>query len=253
MAETEAIAGTLRGFDSVFFDCDSTLSTVEGIDELARMKGRSEEIAALTEAAMAGEVPLESVYGRRLSLLMPTESEVTALAELYQDNVVGDARAVVRALVAAGKNVFIVSGGFLCAVRRFGEWLGVPADNIRAVPVGQAAESPLARSDGKPLIIGQLLQDRPGRSVLVGDGASDLEARGVVDLFVGYTGVVERRRVVDESDVLITGESLAPVLGLALTEAEESALLASEHATVVSESRARIEAGELAVKRGSNP
>ncbi|MEN8234722.1 MAG: HAD-IB family phosphatase [Actinomycetota bacterium] len=243
----------LRGFDSVIFDCDSTLSTIEGIDELARLKDYSEEVAALTEAAMTGDVPLESVYGRRLAMLTPTESEVAALADLYRSNVVTDAREVIRALRAAEKDVFIVSGGFLCAVRPFGEWLGVSADNIRAVPVEEAANSPLARSDGKPLIIGQLLQGRPGRSALVGDGASDLEARDVVDLFIGYTGVVERQRVVDESDVLVTGESLAPVLGLVLTEAEQTALLDSEHAIVVRGSRARIEAGELIIKRGDRP
>ncbi len=242
---------TARGFDFVFFDCDSTLSKIEGIDELARIKGHSEEVAAMTAAAMAGDVPLEHVYGRRLAMLSPTESDAVALAALYRRNVVRDAREVITALQASGKDVFIVSGGLLEAVRPFGEWLGVPTGNIHAVPVEGVANSPLTRSDGKPRVVGDLLRDRCGRSMFVGDGASDLAAGDVVDLFVGFTGVTERQFVVEESEVLVTGESLAPITGLVLTEWEEAALLDTEHATLIQESRARIKAGELVLMRGS--
>lgn len=249
MPEADALR-SLRGFDNVIFDCDSTLSRIEGIDELARMKDCSEEVAALTEAAMAGDVPLEGVYGRRLAMLTPTETEVAALEAAYRANVVGDAREVIQALWAVGKEVFIVSGGLAPAVEPFGEWLGIPATNIRAVPLADAANALLARSDGKPVVITELLRGRHGRTLLVGDGASDLEAYDAVDLFVGYTGAVARPRVVEESDVLITGDSLAPVLGVALTRPEEVDLLDSEHAGVVVESRARIESGELRIRRG---
>ena len=57
------------GFDFVFFDCDSTLSTVEGIDELARLKGKLDEVKAMTDAAMDGEVYLDDVYDRLLAAL----------------------------------------------------------------------------------------------------------------------------------------------------------------------------------------
>ena len=52
----------------VCFDCDSTLSKIEGIDELAKLAGLGEEMARLTDAAMNGVVPLEAVYEKRLSL-----------------------------------------------------------------------------------------------------------------------------------------------------------------------------------------
>ena len=48
-----------RGYDFIFFDCDSTLSTIEGIDELARMKGKFDEVKSMTDAAMEGEVYLQ--------------------------------------------------------------------------------------------------------------------------------------------------------------------------------------------------
>ena len=94
-----------------------------------------EEIKALTDAAMNGDVRLEEVYERRLDMLQPTREEVAALADRYRENVVTDARELVGALQAAGREVFIVSGGLADAVVPFGAWLGVPEDHIRAVGV----------------------------------------------------------------------------------------------------------------------
>ena len=61
-------------FDAVCFDCDSTLSRIEGINELARRAGCEAEIASLTEAAMNGDTPLEEIYGKRLDILQPVQS-----------------------------------------------------------------------------------------------------------------------------------------------------------------------------------
>ncbi|HQV29723.1 MAG TPA: HAD-IB family phosphatase, partial [Thermoflexales bacterium] len=120
-------------YDDIFFDCDSTLSAIEGIDELARLKGAGERIAALTNAAMNGGLRLEQVYGERLRLIQPNRADLAAIAEQYQQAVVPGAREVVAALHTAGKRVFIISGGLSDAVIPFGVWLGVPAERIRAV------------------------------------------------------------------------------------------------------------------------
>ena len=58
-------------FDRICFDFDSTLSRIEGIDELAKRVGLGEEMTKLTNAAMNGDVPLEAVYSRRLELIRP--------------------------------------------------------------------------------------------------------------------------------------------------------------------------------------
>ena len=267
-----------QGFDFVFFDCDSTLSTIEGIDELARMKGKFDEVKAMTDAAMEGEVYLQSVYDRRLELLSPTHAEVSSIDDLYRRTTVSDAAGVIGALHAAGKEVFIVSGGLLAAVRPFGRWLGVPHDHIRAVGLeynelsgewwdylqdqwDQRADveyfdseaTPLVEAEGKSAVVREMLGARFGRSMLVGDGVSDLEARDVVDLFVGFTGVVARPHVVAESDVLITGDSLAPILELALTETEMDELSGTVYESVLDEARTRIAAGEVTIQKGLNP
>ncbi len=265
----------LGGYDYIFFDCDSTLSTIEGIDELARLKGKFDEVKALTDAAMDGEVYLDSVYDRRLEMLAPTHEEVAGIEELYRQTVVPDAADVIDALRAAGKEIFIVSGGLLAADRPFGRWLGVPHDHIRAVKLEydelsgewwdylqdqwdqrtdveykDSEDTPLVQSTGKSNVVAEMLGERQGRSLLVGDGVSDLAARDVVDLFVGFTGVVSRPHVVAESEVLITGESLAPLLRVALTESEQDALSGTVYRDVLDEGRARFEAGEVTFRKG---
>jgi len=63
-------------FSHVIFDCDSTLSTVEGIDVLAEGLGLSDEVAGMTDAAMAGEIDLSEVYAARLQMLQPSRRAV---------------------------------------------------------------------------------------------------------------------------------------------------------------------------------
>src|SRR6187431_1374242 len=96
-------------FELVIFDCDSTLASIEGIDELARLQGRGTEVAELTNRAMNGEVPLEAVYTERLELLRPTREQLAQLGKLYRDHMVPGADQVVAALMALGRQVFIVS------------------------------------------------------------------------------------------------------------------------------------------------
>jgi phosphoserine phosphatase len=228
-------------FQLVIFDFDSTLSTIEGIDELARWQGRDTEIAALTTQAMNGDVPLEAVYGRRLDLLQPTRDELRRLARAYAAHLVPGAAQVVSALQACDRQVFIVSGGLEAAVRDFGVGLGVPAANILAVhtehdelsgqwwapwmhPHGRNPDERYLAHDGGSLTLGagkadivhRLRAQHRGRAMLIGDGASDLEARVAVDLFVGFGGVVTRDRVLAGADVFVPGPGLEAILPLAL-------------------------------------
>ena len=76
-------------------------------------------------------------------------------------------------------------------------------------------EGPLTISSGKPAVVRELAQGKRGRKMMIGDGASDLATRAVVDLFVGFGGVVARQKVRDEADVFVGVNSLAPILPLA--------------------------------------
>lgn len=206
-------------FRTVLFDCDSTLSAIEGIDELAAHC--REEVAALTDAAMRGRISLEHVYGRRLDLVKPTRAAVDALGRKYVERLVPDARETVAALLAAGVDVRVISGGLLPAVLAVAEAVGLERDRVMAVDVhftpdgeyqGFETTSPLAATGGKRIAIERWGVARP--AMMVGDGSTDLEARPVVDLFVAFAGVVERPSVVNAGDVVIRANSLAPLLPL---------------------------------------
>ena len=208
-------------FRTVLFDCDSTLSAIEGIDELA-VQCR-DDVERLTDAAMRGRIPLEEVYGRRLRLVQPTRAALDALGRLYVSRLVPDAADTIAALHAAGVDVRIISGGLRPAVLAVAHAVGVDPARVAAVDIVFAGDgsyagfdesSPLARSGGKRAAIEQWNLERP--AMMVGDGTTDLEARPVVDLFVAFAGVVERPSVVQAADVVVRANSLAPVLPLAL-------------------------------------
>jgi phosphoserine phosphatase len=208
-------------FRTVLLDCDSTLSAIEGIDELA--VHCRDDVEQLTDAAMRGRIPLEEVYGRRLRLVQPTCAAVEALGREYVARLVPDAAETIAALHAAGVDVRIISGGLLPAVLAVARAVGVDASRVAAVGVafnddgsyaGFDASSPMTMSGGKRAAIERWRVDRP--AMMVGDGTTDLEARPVVDLFVAFAGVVERPNVVKAADVVVRANSLAPLLPLAL-------------------------------------
>ncbi len=225
-------------FDLIFFDCDSTLSAIEGIDELARLKGKAERVGLLTNKAMDGELDLADVYGKRLRAIKPTRAQLKAVEQRYWETAVEDAPALIAALQALGKPVFIISGGLIDAVKGFGRRLGIAPERIRAVeleynelsgrwweyaePQAQQAKAyldygagPLTASSGKSAVISELAGARHGRRLMIGDGASDLATKPDVDLFVGYGGVVARETVKAGADLFLRCPSLAPVLPLA--------------------------------------
>ncbi|MGQ0714465.1 MAG: HAD-IB family phosphatase [Gemmatimonadaceae bacterium] len=210
-------------YGSVIFDCDSTLSAIEGIEELAH--AHREEIARLTEAAMRGEIPLEDVYGRRLDLVRPTRAQIEALGERYVETLVTDARETIAALSSEGIEVRVMSGGIRQAVLALAVALGLSEPAVAAVDVyfdasgnyaGFDERSPLARSGGKRTVLERWLPELPRPIMLVGDGATDLEARPPADTFVAFAGVVERQAVIEAADEVVRAPSLAPVVSLAL-------------------------------------
>lgn len=244
------------------FDCDSTLSAVEGIDELAEDPGHQEEIAALTEQAMEGQLPLEEVYGRRLSLVNPTRGEVRSVRSRYKTNVVPDAQATIAALNDIGAETWVISGGLLEPVAEFATWLGVSPDRVRAVDThfdpfdgdwwnhttepryADHDRSELTTTDGKADVIRRSVTST-GRRLLIGDGVSDLAASCEVDLFVAFAGVVARPAVIDVAPVVVESASIAPVLALAIGPARVRELVGGPHDTVARACLDGIEAGAI--------
>jgi phosphoserine phosphatase len=256
-------------YKHVFFDCDSTLTTIEGIDALAEARGKGWRISILTDAAMRGEVDLEEVYAKRLQALKPTRGQIQAIRNIYKKNIVPDAAEVVAALQYLKHQVYILSGGLAEPVIEFGRFLGVPLEHIRAVKVEydqlsgdwwqkiddeqpniserllSYQDDSLTVSDGKVQIVRKLLADQMGRSLFIGDGVSDLQASRAVDLFVGFGGVVTRSRVQAEAPIFIHSTSLAPLLALAVGPASLAALEDSDYQKVAIKAKNLINQGAI--------
>jgi phosphoserine phosphatase len=224
------IADAPPPYAGVAFDCDSTLSSIEGIEELARISLRGgERLVELTRRAMDGELKLEEVYARRLDLVRPTRAELDAVGRRYVATALPGARELVGALAAARKRVWIVSGGLLPAVQALAVHLGVRAADVHAVDVafdagGRYARfdatSPLARAGGKLEVLARLAAEAGGPIALVGDGATDLEAAPALARFVAFGGVVRRAPVFAQAAVGSTAADLRALAPLLLTTAE---------------------------------
>src|SRR3954452_19922048 len=97
----------------VFFDVDSTLVTIEGIDVLA---DGNPQIATLTDAAMNGEIPLDQVYAKRLEMIRPSKERVEQLAAEYLRSLVAGANETIAALQDRGVVVHLITAGIEQAI-----------------------------------------------------------------------------------------------------------------------------------------
>lgn len=200
----------MSGYASVVLDVDSTLSGIEGVDWLAARRGPDvgEQVAALTDRAMRGDLALDAVYGERLALIRPTRADVQALTAAYVAALAPGAREAIAQLRAAGIALVLASGGLREAIAPFAvAELGFQDADVHAVRIhfeasgdyaGFESASPLATQGGKRVVIDRLGLPRP--VLMVGDGATDAAARSAVDAFAAFTGFVRREPVVRVAD-----------------------------------------------------
>ena len=189
----------------LFLDCDSTLSSIEGIDELARLRGGEifNAVEHMTREAMDGGVPIGEIFSRRLALIRPTAEELAAIARLYMANVEPEAASSIAAARALGWTPIVLSGGFRQAIFPLASQLGisrVEAVDIFFNPDGSYHDfdrkCPTAHAQGKNRVITAIkAESKAVKVVMVGDGASDLETVPDVDLFVGFGRYAVREKV----------------------------------------------------------
>lgn len=224
------------GFDYIIFDCDSTLSAIEGIDQLAEWAGCGDDIARLTDQAMRGEVSLEEVYAKRLDRIRPNQAQLEKLSDSYCKHELPGARELIGILFSLRKKIAVISGGLLIPVRSFAHTLDIPEKDVFAVSLtfdeqGQytgVCDSPLTTAAGKECVAREWLSQFPtGRSVMIGDGSSDLAARPAVDAVIGYGGVCEREIMKQGADAFYQHVNLLGLLP-ALLYLNEYAMLKME-------------------------
>lgn len=207
----------------LFLDCDSTLSAIEGVDELALTKGDKAFTAVkrLTNRAMNGKITIRDIFSKRLKLIQPSRSDVDVVAQLYLDRIEPTAVATVAAAKQRGWTPVILSGGFTEVIIPLAQYLDIK--HIEAVGLqfddegnyaGFDNDAPTTRNGGKPEVIEHWLKKFPGAiTVMVGDGISDLETDETVDLFVGFGGFVTRPAVKKASEHFVNSlDALLPLL-----------------------------------------
>ncbi|MBC7366468.1 MAG: HAD-IB family phosphatase [Undibacterium sp.] len=207
----------------IAFDCDSTLSAIEGIDELGRGGGPAifAEVEAMTTAAMNGQLTVEAVFRRRLEIIRPRRVDAEAVGRKYIERVEPTARATIAELKARGWTPLIISGGFRPLIEPLAAYLGI--GRVEAVDIffnedgsyrGFDVAYPTTRSGGKPEVITALKRElAPARFVMVGDGVSDLEAKPVVDRFVGFGRYTPREKVrAEANDYIYSLDALLTLL-----------------------------------------
>lgn len=204
--------------DIVMFDCDSTLSRIEGVDELARLAGVFDEVKVLTEQAMAGNLPLEQVFQRRLDLIQPKQLWVRQVGETYIEQMTAGAREAIKRLQQNGYQVGIISGGYLPAILPLAKELGIKRDWVYAVGLTftdsgeyQRFEDSweLGQRGGKRKVWQHLIEQfSPKWSVMIGDGVTDMEAQDLLSVSIGFGGVQRREAVVRLADEYLEEASL---------------------------------------------
>jgi phosphoserine phosphatase len=213
--------------DAVVFDCDCTLTHLEGVNYLAKLNNIEDEIVALTEDAMEKGHLSQSLYAKRLSLINPTKNQLETLGQAYFDHKVSDILSVITALKKLNKAIFIVSAGILYPVRAFAKKLGIPSDNVFAVDLyfensqyhDFDRKSVLIENTGKQSIIKKIKEIYP-RLAYVGDGANDLCCISEVERFIGFGGIIYRELIESQSDFYLKSPEMLPLLSLVFTKDE---------------------------------
>ena len=214
----------LRDFGLIAFDMDSTLINIECIDEIADAVGRKAEVAAITEAAMRGEiVDFKDSLRRRVALLKGVS--VASMDEVYRERLKLNpgAAELVRACKDAGLKVLLVSGGFTFFADRVQRLLGIDFARANVLEVengrltGRLVDQPWGDiCDGEEkrrmlLETCSQLGINPLQTIAVGDGANDLPMMGAAGLSVAFHA---KPRVREQAMVAINEGGLDRLLEL---------------------------------------
>jgi phosphoserine phosphatase len=175
-------------------DMDSTMITIECIDELADYAGRKAEVAEVTERAMRGELPFEVALRERVALLKDLDEDAIARCRSERLRITPGAKALVRTMRRDGAECLLVTGGFVQFADNVAEEIGFSraVANVLGIREGKldgSVTGPIVGAEAKRLA---LLDAAAANDVdladtlAVGDGANDIPMIQAAGLGVAY-------------------------------------------------------------------
>jgi D-3-phosphoglycerate dehydrogenase / 2-oxoglutarate reductase len=201
-------------------DFDSTITKVEGLDQLAviSLKGNPEgekiahEIKNLTDLGMNGEISYSEALQKRIALLKANKKHIATLIEFLNENITDSFERNKPFLQEFADNIIVISGGFKEFIDPVVEGLGLKTENVYANTfifdenndiIGVDESNPLAKSGGKIKLLESL--DLDGHISVIGDGYTDYELKksGGADRFYAFIENVKRDNVIPGADFVI--------------------------------------------------
>jgi phosphoserine phosphatase len=218
----------LSNFKLAAFDMDSTLINIECVDEIAAAAGRKDEVAAITEAAMRGEITdYKDSLRRRVALLkgVPVAAMDEVIEQRLQLN--PGAEALTRALKDAGCKLLLVSGGFTYFTDRIRDRLGfdftrsnvleIEGGHLTGRMVDQAWGDICDGEEKRKMLLATCtsLGITPRQAMAVGDGANDLPMMHACSEAGGLSVAFHAKpKVREQAMVAINSGGLDRLLGL---------------------------------------
>ncbi|KAK2912552.1 hypothetical protein Q8A73_006665 [Channa argus] len=200
--------------EAVCFDVDSTVIKEEGIDELAKFCGVGDAVTEMTRRAMGGSMTFKTALTERLSIIRCSREQVNKLITDHPPQLTPGIRELVDRLHQRNIKVFLISGGFRCIVEHVATQLNIPLHHVYANRLkfyfngeyaGFDESQPTAESGGKGKVISMLKEQYGFKTVvMIGDGATDLEACPPASAFIGFGGNVIRPQVKERSSWYVT-------------------------------------------------
>ncbi|HMJ93068.1 MAG TPA: phosphoserine phosphatase SerB [Allosphingosinicella sp.] len=202
----EALEGLIPGVDVIVqgeagrrkrllvADMDSTMISVECIDELADYAGLREKVAAVTERAMAGELVFEEALAERVALLEGMDEEMLVRCHAERVRLTPGARTLIWTMKREGAFTILVSGGFTAFADRVACQIGFDRSvanrlDIRDGKLSGTVSPPIVGAEGKRQALEDALAEGgldPSAALAVGDGANDIPMLRAGGLGVAY-------------------------------------------------------------------
>lgn len=187
-------ARKLSDFKLLAMDMDSTLITIECIDEIADMQGLKPQVSAITEAAMRGELEFNESLIHRVALLKGLDA--SALQRVYDERLLlsPGAEKMLAAVQAAGLKTLLVSGGFTFFTDRIKARLGLDYTHANMLEIVDGkltgkVVGDIVNADEKQRTVTRVCTELgipPAQSIVMGDGANDLKMMRIAGLSVAF-------------------------------------------------------------------